>query len=209
MAALGPAWNWEAVGTIPRPRYRIVAVERRVYGRSGPPQSPHSMAREAEDIAAVLAQVGEPALLVGQSSGRWYRSRRAAASRRTSPASCSMSRRCSSTRRWAATARPRAEAALARGDQDEALRIFFRETVEVPEQAVEFIEIACARLRRKGWASDEAAGRPIRMRTRAPCRALPMQDGPLSGDRSCGSLLLRGSESHSRLHRPARCTEGC
>jgi pimeloyl-ACP methyl ester carboxylesterase len=37
--------------------------------RRGRPRSPHAIAREVEDIEAVLATLGEPALLVGHSSG--------------------------------------------------------------------------------------------------------------------------------------------
>ena len=66
---MGAAEHWDPVNQLLAPSWRILGLERRLYGRSGPPQSPHAMAREAEDIAAVLEAIGEPAIVVGHSSG--------------------------------------------------------------------------------------------------------------------------------------------
>jgi pimeloyl-ACP methyl ester carboxylesterase len=63
------AAQWSSVARALARGFRVVRLERRLYGGSGPPRSPHAMAREVEDVEAVLADVGEPALLVGHSSG--------------------------------------------------------------------------------------------------------------------------------------------
>jgi len=63
------ASQWSAVARALAGGFRVVRLERRLYGGSGPPRSPHSMAREVEDVEAVLARIGQPALLVGHSSG--------------------------------------------------------------------------------------------------------------------------------------------
>src|SRR3569623_2454825 len=63
------AARWEATAELLANRWRCIALERRLYGLSGQPQSPYSFAREAEDVAAMLEAVGEPAVLLGHSSG--------------------------------------------------------------------------------------------------------------------------------------------
>lgn len=49
-------------------RYRCLALGRRGYGQSGTPPL-HTFAGEAEDVAAILAALDEPAYLFGHSSG--------------------------------------------------------------------------------------------------------------------------------------------
>src|SRR5688572_26273183 len=63
------ASQWARVASALSGGFRVVRIERRLYGGSGPPQSPHAMAREVEDVEAVLARVGERAVVVGHSSG--------------------------------------------------------------------------------------------------------------------------------------------
>jgi pimeloyl-ACP methyl ester carboxylesterase len=63
------ASQWERVAGALAGGFRVVRIERRLYGGSGPPRSPHAMAREVEDVEAVLAHLGEPAMVVGHSSG--------------------------------------------------------------------------------------------------------------------------------------------
>lgn len=194
---MGAAWNWEAVGEILAAGYRIVAVERRVYGRSGPPRSPHSMAREAEDVAAVLAQVGEPALLVGQSSGA-VASLEAALLHPPNLAGLVLYEPpVQLDTPLGGDSHVRSEAALARGDRDEALRIFFRETVEVPGQAVEFMSRAPAFA--EGWAEMKRLA-PNQIEDTRAIRALPLGVERYRAI-NVPVLLLRGSESPTHLHR--------
>jgi pimeloyl-ACP methyl ester carboxylesterase len=61
--------SWSAVTKELAPRYRVLSIERRLYGKSGAPQSPHSIAREVEDLEALFERIGEPVVLVGHSSG--------------------------------------------------------------------------------------------------------------------------------------------
>jgi pimeloyl-ACP methyl ester carboxylesterase len=63
------ASRWEETGDMLAPRWRVVALERRVYGRSGKPHSTYSIEREAEDVVAMLTAIGEPAIVLGHSSG--------------------------------------------------------------------------------------------------------------------------------------------
>ena len=63
------ASQWALVAGALAGGFRVARIERRLYGGSGPPRSPHAMAREVEDVQAVLAHLGEPAMLVGHSSG--------------------------------------------------------------------------------------------------------------------------------------------
>ena len=44
---MGAAEHWDPVNVLLAPSWRVLGLERRLYGRSGPPQSAHSMARHA------------------------------------------------------------------------------------------------------------------------------------------------------------------
>ncbi len=191
---MGEATHWEAVGTLLAPSYRIVGIERRIYGRSGPPQSPHAMAREAEDVAAVLAEIGAPAIVVGHSSG--------------AVATLEMALLHPANLRGVVLYEPpvqagtpvggayqqQAEAALARGDADTALLIFFRDIVGFPDQLID-------RMRspqwRGGWEYMMSI-MPQQLEDNRAIRALPMGveryravDVP--------ALLLRGTDSPRHL----------
>ncbi|TXJ74900.1 alpha/beta hydrolase [Streptomyces lavendulae] len=63
------ATSWEFVAAQLADEYRVLCLERRGYGVSDRGPSPHSIAAETEDVAALAATVGEPVLLVGHSSG--------------------------------------------------------------------------------------------------------------------------------------------
>lgn len=64
----GSDFSWALVRSHLEVRHRIVAVQRRGRGRSGDAPG-YSLAREAEDVAAVVDSLGEPAALVGHSFG--------------------------------------------------------------------------------------------------------------------------------------------
>lgn len=194
---MGAAWNWEAAGDILARNYRIVAIERRGYGRSGTPQSPHSMAREAEDIAAVLAEVNAPALLVGQSSGAVASLEAALLHPPQLAGLVIYEPPVQIDTPLGGDSQARQEAALARGDRDEALRIFYREMVELPDRAVDYMsrspDFAA------GWQEMQRLA-PNQVEDTRAIRALPLNveryraiDVP--------TLLLRGTESPSHLHR--------
>src|SRR5512132_385639 len=61
--------HWERVARALSSTFRIIRIERRLYARDRQPRSPHAMRREIEDLAALFARIGEPAVLLGHSSG--------------------------------------------------------------------------------------------------------------------------------------------
>lgn len=60
--------NWREVRALIEEHFSVYALARRGRGRTSPTQG-HAMEDEAEDIVAVLRQVGEPAFLLGHSYG--------------------------------------------------------------------------------------------------------------------------------------------
>jgi pimeloyl-ACP methyl ester carboxylesterase len=64
----GNRLNWRTPGPLLEPHLRLLAVDRRGRGLSGP-GDPHSLDREVEDVAAVVASLDEPPHLVGFSYG--------------------------------------------------------------------------------------------------------------------------------------------
>jgi pimeloyl-ACP methyl ester carboxylesterase len=65
----GQAADWGLATQELTRTFRVIRIERRLYGRSGEPQSPHAIAREVEDLSAVCSHVREPVILFGHSSG--------------------------------------------------------------------------------------------------------------------------------------------
>lgn len=63
---------WDRVVPLLADAFTVFALDRRGRGRSGPIRPGHTVAREAEDIAAVLAAVPRPVHLLGHSSGARY-----------------------------------------------------------------------------------------------------------------------------------------
>lgn len=66
------ARQWDRVVPLLGADLTVHAVDRRGRGGSGPLRAGHSVAREAEDIAAVVRAVGPPVHLLGHSSGARY-----------------------------------------------------------------------------------------------------------------------------------------
>lgn len=64
----GSDFSWALVRPHLEGRFSVYAVQRRGRGRSGDGPE-HSLRREAEDVAAVIDSIGEPAGLVGHSYG--------------------------------------------------------------------------------------------------------------------------------------------
>jgi pimeloyl-ACP methyl ester carboxylesterase len=122
--------SWAAVASRLAARYRVLSIERRLYGRSGPPQSPHSMAREAEDVAALFGALPEPPLLVGHSSGAIVALEAALL---TPPAGLFLYEPpLAVDEPLGGQALVRAQAALARGQRIKAMGIHLRELVQLP-----------------------------------------------------------------------------
>jgi pimeloyl-ACP methyl ester carboxylesterase len=61
--------DWMRVAKLLAPRYTCYAMDRRGRARSGNGRSPYSLEREYEDVAAVMAEAGPVAALIGHSYG--------------------------------------------------------------------------------------------------------------------------------------------
>lgn len=118
--------------------HTVYVFDRRGRGASGD-TPPHAVEREWEDIAAMLRLIGQPAHLLGHSAGAILSL--AAAGRADSlrslilydpPFAIEGGRE-----RPAPSILHRMETLLAAGDRDEALRIAMRETVGMPDSAIE------------------------------------------------------------------------
>ncbi len=193
---MGAAWNWQAVGELLAPRFRITAIERRGYGRSGPSKMPHSMAREAEDVRAVLAQLGKPAVVVGHSSGGVVTLETALTHPPTLRGIVLYEPPVQLGTPLGGDAQPRAEAALAAGDPSTTLRIFFSELVQLPSQAVEYM--ATSPDFAGGWQEMQRLA-PAQMEDNRGIRALPLGIERFRAV-DVPALLLRGSDSPKHLH---------
>nr|WP_180882882.1 alpha/beta hydrolase [Mesorhizobium loti] len=159
---------WGDVAERLTPRWRVVMLERRLYGRSGQPQSPHSMAREAEDIVAVLDEIGEPAVLLGHSSGGIAALEAALihplAGLMLYEAPVPLGDTCFGE------GLAIAEAAAARGNMDEALRSFFVDIIGFPELWIEHMRDGPQGQR--GWAAMTTM-LPAQLEDVRAIRALP------------------------------------
>jgi pimeloyl-ACP methyl ester carboxylesterase len=193
---MNAAKYWQDTGDLLAPHWRLVVIERRVYGLSGTPKMPHSMAREAEDISAVLTKIGEPAIVVGHSSG-------AVATLEAALTHPPMLRGIllyeppiQLDTPLGGNAQPRMEAALARGDADTALKIFFSDLVQLPPHAVEYMSTSPEFA--GGWGEMKRLG-PAQAEDNSAIRALPLGIARFRGI-DVPALLLRGEDSPKHLH---------
>jgi pimeloyl-ACP methyl ester carboxylesterase len=143
--------SWQAVAAVLSGAFRVLRLERRLYRERGSPPAAHSMAREVDDVAALLALVGQPAILVGHSSGGVV----ALEAARQAPAALAglvlYEPPLSVREPLGGAAVARARAALARGDASAALAIHLRQIVRLP-----WLMVALTRLRRHTWRAFAA-----------------------------------------------------
>jgi pimeloyl-ACP methyl ester carboxylesterase len=171
---------------LPRPRHRASRLW---------PQSPHSMAREAEDIAAILGKIGEPTVVVGHSSGG-IASLEAALLHPANLAGLVLYEPPVQAGTPIGGDHQRlAEEALVNGEGDKALQIFFRDIVGFPQAMLDDMR---SPKWRAGW-DYMITILPNQMADNRAIRALPPGveryraiDVP--------TLLLRGTESPKHLH---------
>lgn len=190
------AARWDDVAARLADRWRIVAIERRVYGRSGSPKMPHSMAREAEDIAAVLARLGEPAIVVGHSSGAVATLEAALTQPPSLRGIVLYEPPVQLATPLGGDAQPRAEAALARGDASAAMQIFFADMVQLPTEAVAYMSTSPDFA--GGWGEMMRLA-PAQLEDNRAIRALPLSIERFRAI-AVPALLLRGSDSPTHLH---------
>ena len=189
------AMRWDDVAGRLADRWRLVAVERRVYGRSGAPQSPHSIAREVEDAVAVLAAIGEPAILLGHSSGGAVALEAALTLRDRLAGLILYEPPVSPIGLFGGDAQARAEAALAAGDRDECLRIFFTDIVQFDEPSVTFMRTDPAFA--GGWGEMKRLA-PAQMEDNRGIRGLPRGIDRFAAI-AVPTLLLKGDQSPQHL----------
>jgi pimeloyl-ACP methyl ester carboxylesterase len=191
----GEAAHWDPVGQLLSPPYRILGIERRGYGRSGAPQSPHSMAREAEDIAAVLGKIGEPTIVVGHSSGAVATLEGALLHPANLAGVVLYEPPVNSGAPLGGDYQRQAEEALANGEGDRALQIFFRDIVGFPQAMLDDMR---SPKWRAGW-DYMITILPNQMADNRAIRALP-QGVECYRAIDVPALLLRGTESPKHLH---------
>jgi pimeloyl-ACP methyl ester carboxylesterase len=185
------ASRWEATADRLSDRWRIIALERRIYGLSGQPQSPYSFAREAEDVVAMLRAIGEPTVLLGHSSGGVAALEAALVA---PPAGLMLYEPP-----VPAAGLPfgdnlaRADAALASGDAGEALRIFFVDMVGIPPEWVDYM-----RTNPGGWG-EMTRLIPTQLEDVRAMRALPHTLDRYAAI-AVPTLLIQGETSPANLH---------
>lgn len=124
--------SWSGVTKGLAPRFRVLSIERRLYGKSGTPQSPHAIAREVEDLQALFARVGEPVLLVGHSSGAVVALETALAARESIAGLALYEPPLAVSSPLGGEPLVRARRALDRGNKSAAMWIHLRELVKFP-----------------------------------------------------------------------------
>lgn len=167
-------------------RFRCLALGRRGYGQSGDAAT-HSFEREAHDVLAVLAELDEPAHLLGHSSGA-ITALTAALTDRSRLRSLVLYEPPFPIGRphtgpWIAAV----EDAVARGDNDEAAFIGFRDAVGVPAAQIEAMRAA------PGWVERTALA-PAWIREARTVEGLPLGVARFTAV-DTPTLLLLGSES--------------
>jgi pimeloyl-ACP methyl ester carboxylesterase len=126
------ASHWERVASALSGTWRVVCIERRLYARSSPPKSPHTIQREIEDLEALFAWIGEPVVLLGHSSGGVV-ALETALKCRSAIAGLVLYEPPGGVRGpLGGEALLRAKAALARGNPSQALSIHLRDIVRFP-----------------------------------------------------------------------------
>ena len=189
------AMRWDDVAGRLSPPWRTVAIERRHYGRSGAPRSPHSIDREVEDTAAVLAAIGEPAILLGHSSGGAVALEAALALGNDLAGLIVYEPPLQRGQLFGGQSQERAEAALAAGDRDECLRIFFTDIVQFDEPSVTFMRTSPAFA--GGWGEMKRLA-PAQMEDNRGIRALGAGIDRYARI-AVPTLLLKGDQSPQHL----------
>ncbi len=191
--ASSDARQWSSVEPLLAAWFRVLAMDRRGRGRSGPLRPGHSLTVEYGDVAAMAASIPGPAHLLGHSSGARFALH--AAPRVPNLASLILYE----------PPEPEviADAVLesldrleAAGDRVGILRLFLLDVLDNGEDAFDFIQ------ERPIWPImlDNALTLPAELRA---SRSYRLDLGPLA-DLAAPTLLLVGELSGPEVHSPAR-----
>jgi pimeloyl-ACP methyl ester carboxylesterase len=172
--------SWQRVARQLTPRFRVLRLRRRVYREGARVRSPHSIAREVDDVVAITELLGEPALLVGHSSGAIVALEAALRSPASFAGLLLYEPPVATDAPLGGDALLRARAALDAGHPGEAMAIHMREIVRMP-RALQLL----IRLTPPLWS---------RMRTFAP--------GQIADDEAIEALGI-GLDRYAHLDVPA------
>ena len=128
----GPSASWARVAGHLTTRFRVLRFDRRTYRRPGGAEPTATMENEVNDVLAVAAAAGEPAVLVGHSSGAVVALEAALASPVQFAGMVLYEPPVAVTEPLGGDALVRAKAALAAGDPGRAMQIHLREIVRAP-----------------------------------------------------------------------------
>ena len=128
----GPSASWARVAGHLTTRFRVLRFDRRTYCRPGGAEPTATMENEVNDVLAVAAAAGEPAVLVGHSSGAVVALEAALASPVQFAGMVLYEPPVAVTEPLGGDALVRAKAALAAGDPGRAMQIHLREIVRAP-----------------------------------------------------------------------------
>ena len=125
--------RWEAFSTRLEPDYTVYAMDRRGRGLSGDAPA-YALQREAEDVAAVIAAIGGPVLLLGHSFGSICCLEAARLTTNVSRLVLYEPPMPPAVAEPPAEILSRMERLVASGELEAALEIMFREIVQMPEE---------------------------------------------------------------------------
>jgi pimeloyl-ACP methyl ester carboxylesterase len=134
--------HWERVARALSGSFRIIRIERRLYARDRQARSPHAIQREIEDLAALFACIGEPAVLLGHSSGGVVALETALQHQSALAGLILYEPPVAVTRPLGGDALVRAREALAHGNMSQALMIHLRDIVKFPLPLVLLIRLS-------------------------------------------------------------------
>jgi pimeloyl-ACP methyl ester carboxylesterase len=180
--------NWTQCAAALESRFTVIAIARRGRGRTTA-TTDHSVEDEAEDVAAVIEEVGGPVAVLGHSHGALVALETALRSPHVEKLILYEPIREGLYDRYV----DRFEDLAAAGDYDRLVDLFLRETLETPPDVVDA-------LKTDGSWSDWIADAPTTLNdVRAACRYQGKGDRFRSVE--APALLLTGSESPQHLYR--------
>jgi len=143
-AGMDDGKSWRKVAGRLAARFRVVRLLRRQYRLDISSRSPCTIAQEAQDVLAVAKAIGEPALVVGHSSGGVVALEAIVASPPAFPGAVLYEPPVVIGPPLGGDAVGRAEAAIAGGRPGRAMTIFLRDVVQIPAYAAHLAGLTVA-----------------------------------------------------------------
>ena len=188
--------RWAPVVPALAERFTVYAIDRRGRGTSGDGDA-YSIAREYDDVAAVIESLPEPAVLVGHSYGALIAPEAALRTANLAALVLYEPPFPVGLPIYEPQVVARLEALLAAGRRDELLTTFMREVPRVPEAHI------AAMQQQDTWPARRAAAHTIPRELRA-VNDLPGDVGQRFAGLKVPTLLLVGSQSAPFLTEPSR-----